>query len=197
MTEKEKFIVLLDTDDPQKSNAVIMLEGDGFARCKKTALLYKSGLAPLICFSGNFDDEKSGAFTFDKIKPLLLNSGVAKNDLLFENKSKNTYEQAVEVIKLAKEKNWKRIILVASHYHSYRAFLTFLCVQKQQLPNLFIDMAAVKDLDWYEETDWGKRIDLLTSEFEKIETYQKKNNVATYADGLEYLRWKYQQQEKF
>lgn len=192
MTEREAFIALLDTDEPQNSDAIILLEGDGFARYKKAVALYKNGIAPLICFSGGFDDEKSGAFTYEKVKPLILESGVPEKDLILEGKSQNTYEQAVEIILLAQQRNWKRIVLVASHYHSYRAFLTFLCVLKQKMPELIIDIAAVKDLDWYEETVWGKRIDLLASEFDKIDAYQKKKNVASYTEGLEYLMIKTQ-----
>lgn len=196
MTEREKFIVLLDSEHPQKGDAIILLEGDGFARYAKAVSLYKDGYAPIICFSGNFDDEKSGAYTFKKIKPLILDAEVTETALLFENKSRNTYEQAVEVINIAKERGWKRIILVASHYHSYRAFLTFLCVQKTFMPELLIDMASVQNLDWYEETGWGKRLDLLDAELEKINQYQQKNNVASYADGLEYLAWKHRKQKK-
>lgn len=197
MTEREAFIALLDTEEPHKCDAIILLEGDGFARYKKAVSLYKDGIAPLICFSGGFDDEKSGAFTYEKIKPLILKSGVPEKDFILEGKSKNTYEQAVEIMSLAQQNNWKRIVLVASHYHSYRAFLTFLCAQKQKVPDLLIDMAAVKDLDWYEETVWGRRIDLLASELDKIDAYQKKNNVASYVEGLEYLKWKNQKHEKF
>ena len=197
MTEREAFIALLDTEESQKCDAIILLEGDGYARYKKAVSLYMAGIAPLICFSGGFDDEKSGAFTYEKVKPLILEAGVPEKDLILEGKSKNTYEQAVEIMLLAQQNNWKRIILVASHYHSYRAFLTFLCVLKQKRPKLIMDMAVAKDLDWYEETGWGRRIDLLASELDKIDAYQKKNNVATYAEGLEYLKWKNRKQEKY
>lgn len=197
MTEREAFIALLDTEEPHKCDSIILLEGDGFARYKTAVSLYKSGIAPLICFSGGFDDEKSGAYTYEKVKPLVLEAGVPEKDLILEGKSKNTYEQALEVMELAHKYDWKRIVLVASHYHSYRAFLTFLCVLKQKFPELTMDMAAVKDLDWYEETAWGRRIDLLSSELNKIDIYQKKNNVASYSEGLEYLKWKNQKQEKY
>lgn len=197
MTEREKFIVLLDCDSPQKSDAIILLEGDGFARYEKAVYLYKEGVAPIICFSGGFDDEESGAYTFDKIKPLILNCGIPETCLMHENASKNTYDQAVEIVKIAKEKNWKRISLVASHYHSYRAFLTFLRVIKKEKPSLLMDMAAVKNLDWFKENTWGKRIDLLKNEFDKIELYQKKDNVAKFTEGVEYLEWKNQQQKKY
>lgn len=197
MTDREKFIVLLDCDSPQKSDAIVLLEGDGFARYKKAVSLYKEDVAPIICFSGNYDDEKSGAYSFDKIKPLILGYGIPKAHLMHESASKNTYEQAIEIVKIAKEKNWNRITLVASHYHSYRAFLTFLRVIKKEMPNLLMDMASVKDQDWFEENTWGRRIDLLEKEFEKIDLYQKKDNVASFAEGVEYLVWKYQQQKKY
>ena len=193
MTDREKFIVLLDSENISKCDAIILLEGDGFARYKKAVSLYKDGIAPVIVFSGGFDDEKSGAYTFEKIKPLILKEGVPEKDLIHESKSLNTYEQAVQIIEMAKNKNWKRICLVASHYHTYRAFLTFLCEQKKSMPELLIDIAGVKDLDWYKENPWGRRIDLLSGELDKIDLYQKKNNVATYSDGISYLKWKSEQ----
>ena len=197
MTDREKFIILLDCDSPQKSDAIVLLEGDGFARYKKAVRLYKDGIAPTICFSGGYDDEKSGAYTFDKIKPLILGSGIPETQLMHEKESRNTYEQAIEIVKIAKKNNWKRITLVASHYHSYRAFLTFLRVIKKDIPNLLMDMAAAKDLDWFEENTWGKRIDLLGNEFEKIEIKKKKDNVASFTEGIGYLEWKNQQQKKY
>lgn len=195
MTDREQFIILLDTDNVSRSDAIILLEGDGFSRYREAVRLYKEGIAPVICFSGNYDDEVSGAFTYDKIKPLILSEGVLEGHLEFEAVSKNTYEQAVEVVRIARERRWSRIVLVASHYHSYRAFLTFLCVQKDMYPALVLDMASVKDLDWYEETGYGVRLDLLDLEFQKIDVYQKQNNVATYREGIEYLKWKYLQQK--
>lgn len=197
MTDREKFIVLLDCDSPQKSDAIVLLEGDGFARYKKAVCLYKEDIASTICFSGGYDDEESGAYTFDKIKPLILDSGIPETHLMYESASKNTHEQAVEIVKIAKEKNWNRITLVASHYHSYRAFLTFLRVIKKEMPNLLMDMAAVKNLDWFEKKNWGRRIDLLENEFNKIEQYQQKDNVASFTEGVEYLKWKLQQQKKY
>jgi len=61
------------------------------------------------------------------------------------------------------------------------------------MPELLIDIAGVKDLDWYKENPWGRRIDLLAGELDKIDLYQKKNNVATYSGGISYLKWKSEQ----
>lgn len=196
MTDREKFIVLLDNEQIQKSDTIVLLEGDGLARYKKAAMLYKKGVAPRICFSGNFDDKKSGAYVFEVIKPLLIEEGVREKDLIYENKSRNTYEQAVETMKIAQLYNWKRITIVASHYHIYRAFLTFLNQQKIMKPDLIIDIASVNDLDWYEETGYGSRIELLGTEIDKINMYQEKGHVSSYEEGIAYLKWKYLEQKK-
>lgn len=196
MTNKEKFIVLLDNEQVQRSDVIVLLEGDGLARYKKAATLYNNGLAPKVCFSGNFDDAKSGAYVFEVIKPLLIKEGVREEDLLYENKSRNTYEQAVEIMKMAQVYKWKRITIVASHYHTYRAFLTFLRQQRIMKPDLFMDVASVNDLDWYEETGYGSRIELLRAEFDKIGIYQEKGHVSSYEEGIAYLKWKYLGQKK-
>lgn len=196
MFEREKFIALLDTDLCSEGDVIVLLEGDGFSRYNRAVELYKRRYGKKIIFSGDFDDEKSGAFTFDKIKPLLIEKGVDESDLLFENKSQNTYEQAEQIVSMSLEYNWDKIIIVASHYHSYRAFLTFLKVQKKINPTLIIEMSPVSDLDWYEETGYGVRVELLELELNKIEVYQKKDNVASYEEGLVYLKWKFQQRKK-
>ena len=116
--------------------------------------------------------------------------------MIFEGTSLNTKEQAIEIVKMAKKYSWSRITLIASHYHTYRAFLTFLQEIKNNSMDLIIDMASVRDLDWFEETGYGRRIDLLTDELEKIDVYHSKGDVIGYEEGVEYLKWKYQLQKK-
>ena len=52
MTSREKFIAIVDNDNIQKSDAIILLEGDGFNRYRKAVELYKEGYAEKIVFSG-------------------------------------------------------------------------------------------------------------------------------------------------
>lgn len=196
MTKREEFIVLLDNDIIEPSDVIIILEGDAFARYEKAVALYREGIASKICFSGGFDDEKSGAYSYEKIKPLLLRAGIPEEDLILEDKSLNTYEQAVEIMNMANRFEWAKITIVASHYHTYRAFLTFLQEQKVKRPELIMDMASVRDLDWTEETGYGRRIDLLSLEMDKIDAYREKGNVASYEEGVEYLLWKYEKRKK-
>lgn len=55
-----------------------------------------------------------------------MNAGVPTSAVIHEDRSLNTKEQAVEVVRMAIKNSWKRLVLVASHEHQYRAYLTFL-----------------------------------------------------------------------
>ena len=77
-----------------------------------------------LIFSGAITDYSYGSFPFEDILPRLLSSGVPRDAIIHEKKSQNTREQAIEVINMAKANNWKKVILVATHEHQYRAYLT-------------------------------------------------------------------------
>ena len=120
---REKFIALVDNDGLLVSDAIVLLEGDGFNRYIKAADLYKNGYSKKIIFSGAITDYNYGSFPFKDILPKLLSSGVPEEAIIHEKKSKNTREQAVEVIDIAVKNNWRKIILVATHDHQYSCLL--------------------------------------------------------------------------
>jgi uncharacterized SAM-binding protein YcdF (DUF218 family) len=192
MTEREKFIILVDNDIVKKSDAIIFLEGDGLTRISKTIELYKQQLADCIIFSGNIVNYEYGSYPFDDILPELLQNGIPAASVLFENKSLNTHEQAIEVIQLAVKNSWKKLILVGTHYHQYRAYLTFLKEVLNTNSEIIIYNAPA-NTKWFTNDGWGKRFDLLEQEFIRIENYSKLNHLATYNEAIEYQLWKEQQ----
>lgn len=190
MTELEKLIVLIDNDFIKHSDAIVLLEGDGLNRVDKVLELFNNGYGDNIVFSGEIDNPSYGSYTAKKVIPILLDKGIPKEIIIHENKSKNTREQAVEVIKLLKKNSWRKIILVASHYHQYRAYLTFLkVIQEQNIP-IVVYNAPARDLKWFEETGWGKRIELLEREMIKIYEYSILNHIASFQSAIEYQQWK-------
>jgi len=193
LTDKEKFISLVNNDCINKSDAIILLEGDGFNRYPEAVRLFHEGFANMIVFSGGITDYNYGSYPFHEILPLLLKCAIPYDSIIHEKISKNTQQQAVEVIKLAQKSNWKKLILIASHYHQYRAYLTFL---KEILTNrnrFVLYNAPCTSLKWFDENPWGKRIDLIDYEFEKIENYTKYGHLATFKQAIEYQKWKEQQ----
>jgi hypothetical protein len=45
------------------------------------------------------------------------------------------------------------------------------------------------NIPWFEKNEWGIRFELLEDEFNKIEMYQNTNDVCSYEDAIEYIKW--------
>lgn len=194
MTTREKIIALVDNDILLVSDAIVLLEGDGLNRYQKAVELYKQKMAKMIIFSGGITDYEYGSYPYSDILPHIIKEGVPMEAILHESLSKNTHEQAVEVIKIAIENKWQRLILVATYEHQYRAYLTFLREVLDKYPKLLIFNSPVRNLGWFSENRWGNRFDRLELEFERIEKYLLLNHLATFEEAIEYQKWKELQQ---
>lgn len=190
ITEREQIIAIIDNDCLAKSDAAVLLEGDGFFRFTKAVELYKEGLVSKIVFSGNIVDKDYGSFPFEEVKPFILNGGVSESDLIFEDKSTNTREQAIEVVKMANINNWTKLALVASHEHQYRAYLTFLREIIDTKSDIILYNTPVRNLNWFVDSGWGVRFDRLKDEFERIECYSRMGHLANAREVIEYQKWK-------
>ena len=193
ITEREKVIALIDNDCLQVSDAIVLLEGDGLNRYQKAVDLYNGKWADKIVFSGGITNYEYGSFPYTDVLPHILDAGVPHDAIIHENKSLNTREQAVEVIKMALENRWEKLILVASHEHQYRAYLTFLREVLDKYPTVLLYNAPVRNLKWFTENPWGKRFDRLQQEFERIEKYSQMGHLATEKEVIDYQVWKEQQ----
>jgi hypothetical protein len=192
VTSKELFLILTNSSNITIADAVILLEGDGYARVSKAISLIKEGWAKTLVFSGGVDNELVGSFTLERCKDKIIDAGFDINNIIHESNSQNTRQQALEIIELCLKYGWRKIILVASHYHQYRAFLTFLKVlEERELLDIIHIMNSPAILDWYEESYLGnKRIDLLDDEFEKIEKYRLNSHVSSFESAVNYyLHW--------
>lgn len=190
ITERETVMAIVDNDCLTKSDAAILLEGDGYYRFQKAVDLYKSGMVSKIVFSGNIIDRDYGSFPFEEIKPFILNAGVSEEDLIHEDKSLHTRQQAVEVVKMAMERGWKKLALVASHEHQYRAYLTFLREVLDTKSGIILYNAPVRNLNWFIDSGWGIRYERLAAEFERIEKYSALGHLANAEEVVDYQKWK-------
>jgi len=193
LTTREKFIILVDNDRLKKSDCIVILEGDGLNRIRKAAELYKAKYSSQILFSGGLLDKKKGAYSKEYVVPELIKFGIKSKDIIIEDNSLNTREQAINVIDLSIKFNWKRLILVASHYHQYRAYLTFIKRVFELGLSIEIINAPARELGWFEQTEWGVRFNLLEEEFKKIELYQTLGHLASFEEAIEYQKWKEEQ----
>ena len=193
ITDREVIMAIVDNDCLKPSDAIILLEGDGFHRFQKAVDLYKKGYGKKIVFSGAIVQKEYGSYPFEEVKPYILNAGVPEEDLIHEDRSLQTQQQAVEVVKMSMEKSWKRLALVASHEHQYRAYLTFLRQVLDSKSGIILYNAPVRNLDWFVDSGWGMRFDRLKAEIERIEKYTAYGHLANAQEVVQYQQWKEKQ----
>ena len=126
MTLREKFIAILSRDVLSCADAIVVLEGDGLNRVKYACELYNEFPSSKIVFSGGVKNCDYGSYPLEMLLEEFEKHNVQKSEIIHEEKSLNTKEQAHNVVNICIEKNWKSLLLVASNFHQYRAFLTFL-----------------------------------------------------------------------
>jgi uncharacterized SAM-binding protein YcdF (DUF218 family) len=127
------FICLMSSyfNQPTKADGVIVLGAAAYgnnpspvfqARILTAINLYKSGLAKKIIFTGgsrNANDisEAKVAYNF------AIKNGIAKADILFDEKSINTYQNLEEAKKIMTTKDMHSVLIVSDHFHLARAFM--------------------------------------------------------------------------
>ncbi len=111
-------------DNADKADAIVVVSGgQTTSRAEKGIDLYKQGYASNIIFSGAaLDDGPSNAFA---MRDQALASGVPAGNIYIDEKSQNTYENAVNSKAILQSLAASKIILVTSPYHQRRANQTF------------------------------------------------------------------------
>src|SRR5262249_38783173 len=115
----EEWIV----EDPlDKADAIVVLGDDNFYadRATRAAQLFREGKAPLVVASGRRLRPNAGFA--ELMDHDLFERGVPKDKILrFAHDADSTLEEAEAVAKFAKERKWRRVIIVTSNYHTRRA----------------------------------------------------------------------------
>jgi len=189
MTERERFCAVLSNGPVYQSDAVVLLCGEDCGpRIAVAAQIMLTGGAHGVLVSGG-RDEPPRWIGAEKAFASLLGAGVASGKIMLDRESQNTREQAVNAVELAVEKEWKRLLIAASPYHQYRAFLTFLRALQEagKADEIQIMSVPASQAPWFDAPAGMEqsRADLLAVEFAKVEEYTE--HVATYAEGLVYL----------
>ncbi len=200
MTERESFCAVLSNGPLIRGDAIVVLSGDGDVRLEVGLELFKQNAAPLIVVSGGVDNPPH-SLTAKASAEWLIDKGLHPDRVVMEGGSQHTHASASNIVSMAVAKKWTSLLLVASPYHQYRAFLTFLrelrdfsLEEKIRLVNI-----PASQTRWWARpvaTDLT-RLELLAGEFDKIDEYRMKGHVASWADGLSYLEhWESKPQEK-
>ena len=127
------------------ADAVVAISGgDTNARADKAISLFKNGWASKIVFSGAAADT-SGPSNAKVMRDRAINAGIPSGDILIDEYSRNTTENAKNSSEIFRDNNIEKVILVTSGYHQRRASLEF----NQKSPNVMVLNAPVlSDKNW-------------------------------------------------
>jgi uncharacterized SAM-binding protein YcdF (DUF218 family) len=109
----------------QPADAIVAVSGgDTWARTREAVLLYQRGWAPKLIFSGAAQD-KSGPSNAEAMRREAKKAGVPDEDILTEELSATTKQNAENTREIFAKNNISSVILVTSAYHQRRAGLEF------------------------------------------------------------------------
>ena len=202
MTPQEKFIAVLSSGPILAPDALVVLCGEDalprvdYAMGKVQEFAFWAmqkkveDYAPPVVLTGGIHTPpaKWGA---EELAPKLMAQGLSHDRIMVDARAMNTREQAVNTIALVTEHGWRRLMLVVSPYHSFRAFLTFLQAAKDAGIDraMEINVTPASHVPWWKPPEGCEvtRLELLDQEMEKVGEYG--DHVASWTDGLEYLEY--------
>lgn len=140
-------------DSLEKTDAIVVVSGgDSDARIDKGVQLYKEGWAKTLIFSGAAaEGEISNA---KAMKTIAAGEGVPAENILIEENSKTTLENAQYTAVLLAENNIGSIILVTSPYHQRRTYELF----KKYFPDGKIINQSALDENWRKKGWWENNV---------------------------------------
>jgi uncharacterized SAM-binding protein YcdF (DUF218 family) len=105
-----------------------------FRRLDEAWRLYRIQPKPII-ISGGHVNPFTPAMDENKIaRDFLIKWGVPKHDIIGEEKSRDTFESALESEKILKKRGWKRYLLITSALHMPRSMLVFGARAPEPIP---------------------------------------------------------------
>ena len=129
----------------QAAAAIIAVSGgDTIARAKSAVELYENGWANEIIFSGAAADPNSRS-NAAAMRDFAVNAGVPSGEIIVEEASKNTRENAINSAEILKKNKIKTAILTTSPYHVRRTLLEF----QRAAPDVTFRAHPADDPTWH------------------------------------------------
>lgn len=135
----------------QLSDAIVVVSGgETELRVEEGVKLFNEGWADVMIMSGASRD--AGLSNAAAMKLLAVNAGVPAGQILVEEESSTTFENAYNTAAIIEREKFSRIILVTSPYHQRRAYTVFRKALAKY-PVTIINHSAL-DSDWRKNGWW-------------------------------------------
>jgi hypothetical protein len=130
-------------------------------------------------------------------KSELSKIGIKSNKILgveiMKKNSLNTLIESKAIINYAVQKGYHSLYVVSSPFHQLRAFMTLVTVTLRYFPDLSIFSYTGVTLPWLDKvvhsqgTLSGTRKSFIKAEFDRIDKYQRKGDLASEREIIKYL----------
>ena len=110
---------------PERANAIVVLGGDDGERSLRAQELYHEGYAPIIVLTGLEKGVAAPPARLTWRADFLAAHGVPKSALRFEVRSRNSYEEATQILALMQKQRWQSVIVVSDPPHMRRLSWTW------------------------------------------------------------------------
>ena len=138
---------------PEKANAIIVLGGDDGERSLRAQALYHEGYAPIIVLTGLERGSAAPPARLTWRADFLAANGVPRPALRFEVRSKNSFEEATQILSLMQKQKWQSAIVVSDPPHMRRLSWTWARVFKDSgLHYVLVPSKA----EWWVPGEWWK-----------------------------------------
>ena len=136
----------LATDDAiSQADAIVVLGGDGggFFRVQQGVDLFNEGYAPVVVFSGGVSLKDAGLACSSAQLSLeaAQQLGLPADATIIASGAQSTYDEAMNLRRLAQQHRWRSLIVVTDLFHTRRAARTF----RTLLPDTTIYLSAAPD----------------------------------------------------
>ena len=136
---------LTAVDAFSQADVIVVLGGDGgdFFRVQQGVALFNEGCAPVVVFSGGISLKDAGLacssaqLSLEAAQELGLPNGAT----IIASGAQSTYDEAINLSRLAQQHRWHSIIVVTDLFHTRRAARTF----RTLLPDTTIYLSAAPD----------------------------------------------------
>jgi uncharacterized SAM-binding protein YcdF (DUF218 family) len=106
---------------PEKADLIVALGGDNGGRVHKAAILFKEGFAPLVLLTGMEGGYAKTRNDYLNWRARFLEEhGIPKTDLIFDDVSGSSWEEAINTLHLMKTRDFDRVLVVSDPPHLRR-----------------------------------------------------------------------------
>lgn len=164
---------LVADDGAAQADAILSLgddQCDGFFRVRYAIDLFEQGYAPVVVLSGGSMADAGLACSSAQLSlEAAQELGLPHESTIIADEAQSTYDEAVNMAKLVRERGWDSVIVVTDVFHTRRAARTF----RTLLPETTVYVSAAPDPRYDPARWWANEYSLsaVVNEYIKLLFY--------------------------